>query len=75
MLPDLHDHRGPDRLLQPRSHKAKKIQINAKDEVSIVSGKASILLKKNGDITIQGKKITVKGSGDVVIKGKKIAQN
>ena len=32
-------------------------------------------MKKNGDITLKGKKITVKGSGDVVLKGSKIAQN
>jgi type VI secretion system secreted protein VgrG len=32
-------------------------------------------MKKNGDITIEGKQITIKGSGDVVIKGQKILQN
>jgi type VI secretion system secreted protein VgrG len=32
-------------------------------------------MKKNGDITIEGKKITVKGSGDVVVKGSKITEN
>ncbi len=32
-------------------------------------------MKKNGDVTVKGKKITIKGSGDVVIKGSKIAQN
>jgi type VI secretion system secreted protein VgrG len=57
------------------SHAAKKIQLNADDEISIVTGQASITMKKNGDITIKGKKITVKGSGDVVLKGSKIAQN
>jgi len=32
-------------------------------------------MKKNGDVTIKGKKITVKGSGDVIIKGSKIKEN
>jgi type VI secretion system secreted protein VgrG len=32
-------------------------------------------MKKNGDITIQGKKINVKGSGDVIIKGSNIKEN
>jgi len=53
----------------------KKGVIDIKDEFSIKCGSASITMKKNGDITINGKKITIKGSGDVVIKGKKILQN
>jgi type VI secretion system secreted protein VgrG len=32
-------------------------------------------MKKNGDITIEGKQINIKGSADVVIKGQKILQN
>lgn len=54
---------------------AKKVQIKAEDEITLVTGSASITMKKNGDITIKGNKITVKGDGDVVIKGSKIAQN
>jgi len=54
---------------------AKKIQIEAKDELSIKVGKAELTMKKNGDITFDGKKLSLKGSGDVIIKGKKIAQN
>jgi type VI secretion system secreted protein VgrG len=54
---------------------AKKIQLKADDEITLVTGSASITMKKNGDITIKGNKITVKGDGDVVIKGSKIAQN
>jgi type VI secretion system secreted protein VgrG len=57
------------------SHKAKKITIEADDEITIKTGKALINMKKSGDITIQGKKITIKGSGDVVIKGSKILEN
>lgn len=54
---------------------AKKIQLTADDEITLVTGSASITMKKNGDITIEGKKITIKGSGDLVLKGSKIAQN
>ena len=32
-------------------------------------------MKKNGDITINGNKITIKGSGDVIVKGSTIKQN
>ncbi len=53
----------------------KKMVINVQDELTIKCGKASIILKKNGDIQISGNKINVKGSGDVKIKGSKIAQN
>ena len=62
-------------IAKESSHSAKKVQITAKDEISLVTGKASIVMKKNGDIVIKGKKITVKGSGDIVMKGSKIAQN
>lgn len=54
---------------------AKKIQLVAKDEINFKTGKAEIIMKKNGDITIKGKKINVKGSGDVVIKGSQIKEN
>jgi len=57
------------------SHSAKKILIEADDEITIKTGKAMIKMKKSGDILIQGKKITIKGSGDVVIKGSKILEN
>ena len=54
---------------------ANKIIFSAKDEMSLEAGKASIILKKNGDINIKGKSITITGSGDVVIKGKKVLSN
>jgi type VI secretion system secreted protein VgrG len=53
----------------------KKALIEAADELTLKAGDASIVLKKNGDITIQGAKITIKGSGDVILKGSKISQN
>lgn len=54
---------------------AKKIQLVADDEITFKTGSATIVMKKNGDITINGNKITIKGSGDVVMKGSKITQN
>lgn len=54
---------------------AKEIQIEAKDKIVLKAGKASITLKKNGDIVIDGKKIDLKGSGDIKIKGSKSAVN
>jgi type VI secretion system secreted protein VgrG len=49
----------------------------------IKTGKASIVMKKDGTITISGKDLTVKGSGkidvkaskDITMKGKNILQN
>lgn len=54
---------------------AKKIQIEGKDEIVLKAGSASITLKQNGDIVIDGKVIDVKGSGDVKIKGSKAQVN
>jgi type VI secretion system secreted protein VgrG len=42
-------------------------------ELSIQVGDATISVKKNGDITVQGKKITVKGSGAIEVEGKKLS--
>ncbi len=63
--------------------KAKKIALEADEEISIKTGSAEMLLKKDGTITISGKDVTVKGSGkisvkassDVTIKGSKVTQN
>jgi type VI secretion system secreted protein VgrG len=41
-------------------------------ELAIQVGDATITVKKNGDITVQGKKITVKGQGAIQVEGKKI---
>lgn len=54
---------------------AKKITLQAQDQIEIKVGEASIIMKKNGDIEIKGKKIQMKGSGDVIIKGSKIEEN
>lgn len=62
---------------------AKNLSISAGDSISIVTGSASITMKKDGTIVIKGKDITVEGSGkinvkassDIVMKGSKILQN
>ncbi len=59
------------------------LSINAGDEITITTGAASISMKKDGTISIQGKDILITGSGkivakasqDMVLKGSKISQN
>lgn len=53
----------------------KKGVIEIKDELTIKCGQAMINMKKNGDITIKGKKIALKASGDIILKGSKIKEN
>ena len=61
----------------------KKLLIEAGDEIVIKTGKASLIMKKDGTIIINGKDISINGSGtvtakeagDVIIKGKKILEN
>jgi len=61
----------------------KKLIVSAADEISLTTGSASIIMKKDGTITIKGKDITLDGSGkinvkassDVAIKGSKVTQN
>ena len=54
---------------------AKKGVIDMVDELVLKSGDATITLKKNGDISIKGKKITITADSDLVLKGSKIAEN
>jgi type VI secretion system secreted protein VgrG len=53
----------------------KAATIEAADSITLKCGDATITLKKNGDISINGKNITVNASGDLTQKGSKIAQN
>jgi type VI secretion system secreted protein VgrG len=61
----------------------KNLVIDVGDEVVIKCGSASITMKKDGTINIQGKDISLNGSGkinatadsDIVMKGSKILQN
>jgi type VI secretion system secreted protein VgrG len=61
----------------------KKLTIDVADEITLKTGDASIVMKKDGTITIKGKDITLQASGkinlkatsDVAIKGSKVTQN
>jgi type VI secretion system secreted protein VgrG len=62
---------------------AKNLIIDAGESVTIKTGSASITMKKDGTIAIQGKDISIKGSGaidvkaskSIAMKGQKILQN
>ena len=62
---------------------AKTFALIAGDQIQLQTGKASLIMKKNGDIEIKGKniklvgsgKIDVKASGKVAVKGSKIDNN
>ena len=61
----------------------KKLTIVAGDQITLKTGSASIVMKKDGTITIKGKDIKIQGSGavnvkaskNVVIKGSKVMAN
>jgi len=53
----------------------KKIKIDGGDEIKLECGKASITLKKSGDIVIKGKNIDMKADSNIQMKGSKIAGN
>ncbi|HEX6864286.1 MAG TPA: type VI secretion system tip protein TssI/VgrG [Thermoanaerobaculia bacterium] len=55
--------------------KAQKITVTADDEITLKTGSATIVLKKSGDISIQGSKIKIEASGELALKGSKITQN
>ena len=52
-----------------------KFTIIAGDEIVIRTGQSSITMKKNGDISILGRKVNVRGRNAVNLKGKKIQNN
>jgi type VI secretion system secreted protein VgrG len=53
----------------------KSISISAGDELSITVGKASLVMKSDGSIVINGSKINISASGTVAVKGKDIQNN
>ncbi|MEM1190905.1 MAG: type VI secretion system tip protein TssI/VgrG [Pseudomonadota bacterium] len=61
----------------------KNYVLDAGDQITIQTGKASITMKKDGTIVLRGKDITINGSGKVnvkaksnlTLKGKKILEN
>jgi type VI secretion system secreted protein VgrG len=70
---------GKDDTLQV----GKKLTIVVADQITLKTGDASITMKKDGTITIEGKdikltgsgKITAKADSDVVLKGSKVSAN
>lgn len=61
----------------------KNYSLSTGDQITLVTGSASVTMKKNGDIVIKGKdilidasgKVTIKAGGNIVQKGQKILQN
>lgn len=53
----------------------KKAGVVVADKLTIQVGSATVTIKKNGDITVDGNKLSIKASGQVVIKGSKIKLN
>lgn len=61
----------------------KTITLEATDSITLKCGKASLVMKKDGTIVLDGKdltatgsgKINIKASGDVIVKGSKVKQN
>ena len=53
----------------------KRAVITAGDQLILKTGRASIVLKKNGEILFNGKNIAIKGSGPVIFKGSKVPTN
>jgi type VI secretion system secreted protein VgrG len=75
---DRHSEVGGDqreRTAGGRHLAAKRVRIEAADELALVCGRARIVLKRDGAIVIEGGSIAVKGSGAVTIKGSKVAGN
>ncbi|MBJ6765054.1 type VI secretion system tip protein VgrG [Myxococcaceae bacterium JPH2] len=54
---------------------AKEIALVAEDQFTLKVGKATIQVKKNGDVVISGAKFEFTADGDVIIKGSKISEN
>jgi type VI secretion system secreted protein VgrG len=51
------------------------VLISSDKDITLKCGSAEMVLKNNGDISINGKKISIKGSGEVNIKGSKVTNN
>lgn len=54
---------------------AKNVTVSAKNQLTLKSGDASIVLKNNGEVIISGTKYDVRTTGDTNIKGLKIKNN
>jgi type VI secretion system secreted protein VgrG len=71
-------------VAKDHSNKVKgEILISSDKEITLKCGSSSIVMKKDGTITIKGKDITIKGSGKIsakasgnmTLKGQKILEN
>jgi len=69
------DQNHVEKVSKDYSLAAKKIVLEAQDQIEIKVGSASIIMKKSGDIQIKGAKLSIKGSGDITIKGSKVGIN
>jgi type VI secretion system secreted protein VgrG len=57
------------------SEKGTVVAIQGEDEIALKCGSATLVMKKNGDVTINGNKINLKADSDLVLKGSKIEEN
>jgi hypothetical protein len=55
-------------------HGGAALTIDALDEITVSVGKASLVMKKNGDISIKGVNISIEASGLLRLKGNKIEE-
>lgn len=53
----------------------KNASVVVNEKVTLKCGDATVTIQKNGDITIQSKKLSIKASGDVVVQGSNIKLN
>ncbi len=53
----------------------KQTLIEAADKITLKCGGASLTMKSDGNIVLQGSNLTIKGSGNVVVKGANIGSN
>lgn len=49
----------------------KRVVLNATDELELVCGQASLLLRKDGTVRIRAKEFEINASGDVTVKAGK----
>ena len=57
------------------SEAGKNITVEAGESITLVCGESSLTMKKDGTITLNGKKITEQASGNIILKANKILQN
>jgi type VI secretion system secreted protein VgrG len=76
---DLKEQVGDGMTLQVgKDHDVKvgnRFALNAGSEIALKVGSASLVMSRDGRITLKGSAINIKASGDVIIKGSKVAVN